>query len=191
MSNSTPRRSRSTFGTWRSTSRPRSWRRLCAEGAFPPRSSSCPGVTLGRRLAPCLLRSHKDTEAISLVAVLLLRHSADGGDASVYESAPAQSPPQATVAAPPAAPVKPTAPVAAAIPAILPSQAASKVESGGPPVRLPPPLPKSAPAAAAVSSELLLPMNKSRSRSGSMEGSAGYASFKKELQVIFACCRCL
>jgi hypothetical protein len=30
----------------------------------------------------------------------------------------------------------------------------------------------------------MLPLSKSRSRSGSMEGSAGYASFKKELQVI-------
>jgi hypothetical protein len=168
-----------------------SWSASCAAGAFALRvslSARCPGVTLARRLAPCLLRSHKDAEASSLVAALLLRHSgsADGADASVCEGAPAPSPTRAAAPAPPAAAAKPADPVTVAPPAVPARSAAGRVEAGGPPVRLPPPPPKAAPAAAApASSELLLPMNKSRSRSGSMEGNAGYASFKKELQVNF------
>jgi hypothetical protein len=34
---------------------------------------------------------------------------------------------------------------------------------------------------------VLLPLNKSRRSSGSLQGNAGYASFKKELQVISNC----
>jgi hypothetical protein len=181
-------RSKSTFGTWRNMSLQMSWRASCAAGAFALRASACsPGVTLACRLAPCLLRSHKDAEASSLVAALLLRHSgtADGADASVYEGAPAPSPTRAAAPAPPPAAAKPAAPVTVALPAVPARSAAGRVEAGGPPLRLPPPLPKATAAAAPAPSELLLPMNKSRSRSGSMEGNAGYAFFKKELKVLF------
>jgi hypothetical protein len=80
-----------------------------------------------------------------------------------------------------------SSPVAAAVFVSVPStSAAGDGEQGGPPSRLPPPLPKPAPAAnlpLASAGKLLIAPNKSRSRSGSMEGNAGYASFKKELKV--------
>jgi hypothetical protein len=144
----------------------------------------------GGRLAPCLLRSHTDTEACSLVAALLLRHSghADSTDASVMDAvpAPASAPPPVSLQAI----IHTRSAVAAPAPAASSAAAVDSQEHWRPPARLPPPPPpKSAPApapAAALASggELMLPLNKSRSRSGSMEGSAGYASFKKELQVI-------
>lgn len=158
--------------------------RLCGFDA-----SAC---TYACRLAPCLLRTHSDAEASALVASLLLRHSgaADLPDASVVDGTPALSPSRAPAAAPPPVTAKPTAPVlpvTVALPIMSSGSTSGKVEPGGPPVRLPPPLPKPASLSAVSSSELLLPVNKSRSRSGSLEGNAGYASFKKELQVIFEC----
>jgi hypothetical protein len=150
-----------------------------------------PDFTFAYRLAPCLLRSHNDHEAGSLVASLLLRHpsAVDGLDASVFEGALASATSTTAIA-----PLNPTDGLLSAIsvtPAPTPAAAsACDTEPGGPPARLPPPPPKAAPAAVVASGgELLLPLNKSRSRSGSMDGSTGYASFKKELQVHIFYCR--
>lgn len=153
-------------------------------------------LTRGGRIAPCLLRSHKDVEASSLVAAFLLRHSgaAEAVDASVADGASVLAAPSialVTVSTPVS--VKPTVaahyPATSTRPLAAPSAAAAQSsEQGGPPSRLPPPAPSAAPAAAlprASGGELLLPQNKSRSRSGSLEGNSGYASFKKELQVSF------
>jgi hypothetical protein len=145
----------------------------------------------GCRLSPCLLRSHEDVKACSLVTALLLRHSSstEGPDTSVVDAEPAPSSSRTPATAQLHASVKPTirtsspAPAAVLVPSI---SAAGGGEQGGPPSRLPPPLPKAAPAAVlplASAGELLLAPNKARSRSGSMEGNAGYASFKKELKV--------
>ena len=141
-----------------------------------------------------MLRTHKDVEASSLVAAFLLRHSgaAEAVDASAADGASVLAAPSialVTVSTPVS--VKPTVavhyPATSTRPLAAPSAAQSS-EQGGPPSRLPPPAPSAAPAAAlprASGGELLLPQNKSRSRSGSLEGNSGYASFKKELQVSF------
>lgn len=159
-------------------------------GCYPARFP-CFDAHHGCRLSPCLLRSHEDAKACSLVTALLLRHSSsiEGPDTSVVDAEPAPSSSRTPAAALLHASVKPTMHTSSPVPAAVsvPSiSAAGGGEQGGPPARLPPPLPKPAPAAAlplASAGELLLAPNKARSRSGSMEGNAGYASFKKELKV--------
>ena len=171
------------------------WKRSCETGVCGTFHHDSPALR-GCRLAPCLLRSREDFEATSLVAAFLLRHfsNAEGADVSVIEAAPALSSSRAPAIAPTQPSVTPTihkhSPATATLSAAHSAAPASSSGPAGPPPRLPPPLPKSAPGAAVVPAsggEFVLPLNKSRSRSGSMEGNAGYASFKKELQVIVYC----
>jgi hypothetical protein len=192
-------RLKSTCDIWRSMSRESSCSTSCGTGVlcvlYCPSMCVSATLTRGGRIAPCLLRTHKDVEASSLVAAFLLRHSGAAAEAVDVSSADGASvlaaPSIALVTVSTPVSVKPTlaahSPAASTRPLAAPSAAAAQnSEQGGPPSRLPPPAPSAAPAAAlprASGGELLLPQNKSRSRSGSLEGNSGYASFKKELQV--------